>query len=386
MQRCRRHADLDLLRDHLLCTLPQRRPELCHVRPHLFDQFGMEVVRLGEFALLVQIVAAARRRVAKQGVDASGHRRADASQVVAALEDYYNAAVGKLHQSARERMVPSRRHAATAKRVPKSGVETCTDDDEIRLEVVRNRHQHMLPSMQVLGIARRRVAPLLSLPPLPWHIDRVTGTLPRAVAGEVALGSAGKESPRVISMDGEEQHRTVLVEHVLRSVAVVYVPINDERPLRPTSMLSLRNRHADVAKHAEAHCALGLRVVTWWSHDADRLGEVSTTDSFRRLQHCASGEQRRFQRLRAQKDTSVLSLLNRRLLLGHAVHSQHGLHMLGRMRQQQLLFGRQPARHADATVNQAFALQVLEDARDASRLLWVLVVILIAVPDHARIV
>ena len=73
-----------------------------------------------------------------------------------------------------------------------------------------------------------------------------------AGAGLVLSAGAGIERPAV---DREEADVLVGIEHVLRAVAVVHVPVDDQHAVEPV----LRRRHAgrdrDVVEQAKAHGA-----------------------------------------------------------------------------------------------------------------------------------
>ena len=78
----------------------------------------------------------------------------------------------------------------------------------------------------------------------------------------------------------------VVPEDVLRPVAVVDVPVDDRDPLEAELGLRRARRDRDVVEEAEAHRAVGGRVVAGRPHEREAAGAD-------RLDRAAGGEQRR---------------------------------------------------------------------------------------------
>ena len=62
-------------------------------------------------------------------------------------------------------------------------------------------------------------------------------------------------------MERDEEHRVVAAEDRLRAVAVVHVVVDDRDPREPELRLRVARRDRHVVEHAEAHRAVGERVV-----------------------------------------------------------------------------------------------------------------------------
>ena len=71
-------------------------------------------------------------------------------------------------------------------------------------------------------------------------------------------------------MQRDVEHRRVLPEDRLRAVPVVDVPVDDRHPLRPELCLRRAGGDRDVVEEAEAHRAVGGRVMAGRPDDRER--------------------------------------------------------------------------------------------------------------------
>ena len=83
----------------------------------------------------------------------------------------------------------------------------------------------------------------------------------------------------------------VVPERVLRAVAVVEVPVHDRDPPCAAS-LRREGRDGDVVEEAEAHRAVGLRVVPGRADQGEAVGDLSGDDLRAELHEAAGGQQR----------------------------------------------------------------------------------------------
>jgi hypothetical protein len=139
---------------------------------------------------------------------------------------------------------------------------------------------------------------LVAAPGREWDVDGGARTGPLT---QLRDGSG----PGVVGelMGGHVEDGGVELEAVLGSVAVVYVPVEDEEPPEPGCLQSPRSDR-DVVEQAEPHGSRGLGVVPGWP-DADDPGvRLRTGDRKRELAGGASSEPRHLETLR--RDVRVL--------------------------------------------------------------------------------
>ena len=87
----------------------------------------------------------------------------------------------------------------------------------------------------------------------------------------------GSDSP-VPAVDGHIEHAWVALENVLRAVAVVHIPVEDEYPFsaRP---LGGPGGHSSVVEEAEAHGHAALRMVPGRPHDGSSMGSLPSAST-----------------------------------------------------------------------------------------------------------
>ena len=103
-------------------------------------------------------------------------------------------------------------------------------------------------------------------------VPNATGRFTRraqAVAGARFVGRAGARIKRP-AVDRKKSHAAVGVKHVLRAVAVVHVPIDDQHAVELMLVAGHAGRDRDVVEQAKAHRPFGERMMAGRPHEAQR--------------------------------------------------------------------------------------------------------------------
>ena len=95
---------------------------------------------------------------------------------------------------------------------------------------------------------------------------------PVAVADLVERAGAGIER---IAVRGDVQHAGIAREDVLRAVAVVDVPIDDQHPLEAVAGAQVGGTDGDVVEEAEAHGAIALGVVAGRADEREAVAHAA---------------------------------------------------------------------------------------------------------------
>src|SRR5207248_3102587 len=115
--------------------------------------------------------------------------------------------------------------------------EAGAHEDEIRLEGPSLRNKLRLERLQKLRV---------SCPDRHGHIELRADGAPLA-----ALRFSARARIGAVMMRAEVENRRILVEDVLRAVAVVIVPIDDQRAADAVDLLQIARRDGDVVEYAE---------------------------------------------------------------------------------------------------------------------------------------
>ena len=99
--------------------------------------------------------------------------------------------------------------------------------------------------------------------------------------------------------------RSLVVEDVVRPVAVVHVPVDDHHALEPTRVERVLRRERDVVEQAEAHRARRQRVMSRRAMGAERVRRRAVEQQVDHPHRPAGGMQRRLERLRADDRVGV---------------------------------------------------------------------------------
>ena len=195
--------------------------------------------------------------------------------------------------------------AHAGQRIVDVRIEARRDEHELRLEALHRGLDDVGERVQILLVPRARRQ---------RHVERRLALLVRPAG-------AGIERPLV---ERGEEHRVVVPERRLRPVPVVHVEVDDRHAL--ASGCARRDR--DVVEDAEAHRAIGQRMMAGRPHEREATAA-------RRLDRRSGGERRslegRVGRDRVAVEPDAL------------VDAADALHVLARVHEEELVLGRGPA-------------------------------------------
>ena len=144
--------------------------------------------------------------------------------------------------------IEAARHHHAPERIGAAAVEAGGHDDQLGLELAERRQHHALEGGEIgAGAGARRQR----------NVEVVAG----AGAGAVLLDPAGVQRKEPILMDRHGEHRRVLVEGLLRAVAVMHVPIDRGDAPEPVRRARMQGGDRDIAEQAEAQSAVALGMV-----------------------------------------------------------------------------------------------------------------------------
>uniref|UniRef100_A0A182U559 Uncharacterized protein n=1 Tax=Anopheles melas TaxID=34690 RepID=A0A182U559_9DIPT len=180
-------------------------------------------------------------------------------------------------------------------------------------------------------------------------------------------------------------HVRVLLENVLRAVAVVHVPVDDQDAPQPVPLDRMPGRHRDAVVDAETVRRVRLRVVTGRAHHAHARPGAALQHVLHHGQHRAG--RHAGARVRARMEVDRVVLVGRLLHRARLAHLADQAHVLRPVHQTQLLGGGEPARQPLHALRQLVVPgQPLHDLRDALRLLRVPLFRTVAVLEHQLVV
>ena len=138
-------------------------------------------------------------------------------------------------------------------------------------------------------------------------------------------------------MQGEIEHRGVVVEDVLCAVPVVHVPVDDQHTLPVRVVLDPARPDRDVVEQAEAHCPGRGGVMTRWPGGHEGVGRGAVGDGFGGGDHGAAAPQRRLPRCWRHHGVRV----QRRQALRASQRDglPHALYVIGRVHPEHLGLG-----------------------------------------------
>mmetsp|Transcript_19335 Transcript_19335/g.46727 ORF Transcript_19335/g.46727 Transcript_19335/m.46727 type:complete len:217 (-) Transcript_19335:18-668(-) len=139
-------------------------------------------------------------------------------------------------------------------------VHAVRHDEEVRLEVVDERHDDVLEDGVHVGVVVEVVQ---------GHVER--RPKPLALAHLVHVARIGVE--KGVSVCGAVEHVGVGPEDVLGAVAVVHVPVEYEDLPSAVFGASILRTNGGIVEEAESLSLIGTRVVTRGSHDDVALGD-----------------------------------------------------------------------------------------------------------------
>ncbi len=109
-------------------------------------------------------------------------------------------------------------------------------------------------------------------------VQRVAGAA--SLAGFTQRASTGVKREL---MSRDEQHRVVIVEHILCAVAMMHIIIHDHHPLQMMDFLRVAGGDGDVPQVAEAHRPVWDGMMPRWSGDCQRVIGLPTQHRVDRL-------------------------------------------------------------------------------------------------------
>ena len=155
-------------------------------------------------------------------------------------------------------------HLKTADRIFNPGVESGRNQGQVWLKLLCRRKEVVSERSNDLRVScAGRKGPV--------HGESSTGTL----TGLVDCSRIWIERRLV---GAHEKDRSILVERVLGAVSMMYVPVGDEYPFCPVSLLGVARRDSDIVEEAEAHSPFRRRVVAWRANRAERVLGLSVHD------------------------------------------------------------------------------------------------------------
>jgi hypothetical protein len=219
---------------------------------------------------------------------------ADRVEVVAALEHGYEASLCRFVGEATAR----RRHHGEAgggdveapQRVAAVAVEAGGDEDEVRRELARDREDDLVERACELGIAEAGGE---------RQVERPAG----AGAGADLGDRAGPGIDAVLVRRHVEDARVVL-EEMLRAVAVMQVPV-DDADAADTRRAQRRRGDGNVVEEAETHRARVLGVMARRTHERKAIRDLAGTDGLAEVDEPAGGEARGVVRVRRRRRVGV---------------------------------------------------------------------------------
>mmetsp|Transcript_22932 Transcript_22932/g.58556 ORF Transcript_22932/g.58556 Transcript_22932/m.58556 type:complete len:317 (-) Transcript_22932:697-1647(-) len=266
-----------------------------------------------------------------------------------------------------------RRDAAAADGVALRGVKARRHNDEVGVELVRDGQQHVVQRADVVAVAH--------VGAVPGNVDAVA--LPAPDAHLVHCARARVERAAVVAVDGHVHDRVVVLKDVLRAVAVVDVPVQDEHALRARRLRRL-GRHRGVVEEAKAHGHVGLGVVPGRADDGGAVCRLAAGHQLRHLGSATSRQARALVRVRV--DVGVAGHHELRLGRAPSCHGVHKLNQLLGVHRSQLLVGGRRALGAHAALTESRGQQARHDRADAVGPLRVRVVLALLVQLHALVV
>ncbi len=165
-------------------------------------------------------------------------------------------------------------------------------------------------------------------------------------------------------MGAEEEDGGILVEDILRAVAVMHVPIHDQNAPHAVPPLGVARRDGDVVEQAEPHPAPRIGMMPRRPHRAEGVARLAREHGVHRIQHAAHRAHRDIPGLGrdvgvagAQVGPSGLDIAPRRL------------EVLRGVAKQQFVLGSGPHGGAPHAPEQSGARQSADDGVVAFRLL-----------------
>ena len=193
--------------------------------------------------------------------------------------------IGHGHERGCQEPEPVGCHLHPAERVPGRDVEAGARDDELRRELDSDRRQDRLEDVEEVGVGLARE-----------KRDVQVVAVALTMSEETRRPAAGIER-RLMGRKVEDV--AALVEGLLRPVAVVKVPVDDEDPAQAVPADEVLGADRGVVEEAEAHGPRGLGVMAGGPDEREGVRNGPVHDAVERSEKAARGEERGFPSLRA---------------------------------------------------------------------------------------
>lgn len=129
----------------------------------------------------------------------------------------------------------------------------------------RYRNDKTSKRRNVLGVPHR--------PVVPRNVPIVTFAWTRPNLGHVSC--TREETSLVVSMQRDCHHCIARIKHFLRSIAVVYIKVNNEDSIQPEICLEIPRGNSNIVEETKAHRLLVLGMMSRRSDDCERVCQLS---------------------------------------------------------------------------------------------------------------
>src|SRR5690606_6669570 len=194
----------------------------------------------------------------------------------------------------------------------------------------------------------------------------------REARGRTRTGLRCEARARIVMVEVQRQveDTRILVEDVLRAVAVMHIPVDDQDALDAVFRLCSTRRDRDVVEQTEAHCAIRGRMMSGRTAQRERGPRAAAHDEVDGIDRTARGGCRRIPGRRRHDRIGVERDLRTRLRRPRD-RSAYRLDMIGRVHAQQLLHRRVTRLVLEHVLEQRgrIALDRLHDRRQTTLML-----------------
>src|SRR5688572_21403116 len=180
-------------------------------------------------------------------------------------------ALGNVHYDACEVRVTLFRQSHAPERIVFVRIEACRDNHEFRLECIGRRYQRFLKDSAIL---------LIALTCLHRHVDRESFT-----CSPSPFRLSTRSWIMRVLVRAEEEHGGIVLETMLRTVPMMYIPIHNQYTLEAVFLLHITRRNRDIVEETEAHCAPRLGMMPRRPHRTEDMLHLPAHDRIDSSQH-----------------------------------------------------------------------------------------------------
>ncbi|KGX96322.1 hypothetical protein Y023_5101 [Burkholderia pseudomallei A79D] len=306
--------------------------------------------------ILDELVRIVERRVpADEPLEHAERRDRQIRQAVAALLQHHDAppacAARRLPQCARHVPEPIALHAHAAERIERVRILPRRHENELRRERLDERQHQLVERVPIARVARAGRQ---------RHVRVVARA--RAAARLARLAAVDREIRRLVQR--HEQYRRIVVERLLRAVAVMHVPVDDRHPLDAVRGLRMARRDRDVVVVAVAHREIGARMV---ARRPDQRIRLPKRPRHHRIDSRARGARREPRDVFGRRAARRVVAEPHHLLARHRASLGELPQIFGPMHAQQLLIGRTRESDARQALGHADRVEQLLRIREPQR-------------------